>query len=251
MGKGGGGSSTTQQNIPKELKPLYKQSATGMMELQNQSPVSQFTGSNPLQVPGLTENQKYAGSQVGNINNRPIGEIMAFESLGKATGAADRRVTGDNLMNSPSLKAASDAFDQFTAPALSNKFKLMGLGKSSSLGNALATGKASVLQPAIEAELGREERYNRNVSDVYGSAANQYEGFGREETGRTLSSIDAGLKAGGVERESLMQDAEAQLNDYLRRQGLSEQALFAPFSQLPSTIGQTTKTSSGGGGLFK
>ena len=72
---------------------------------------------------------------------------------------------------------------------------------------------------------------------------------GGAETQRELAAVDAQLKAGGVERGIAQAQQNAQMQDYLRRQALSEQALFGPLgSVLPSAIGQTSRTESDAGG---
>lgn len=80
--------------------------------------------------------------------------------------------------------------------------------------------------------------------------AAQQAAAGQVLANRARADTQAALEAAGLPREIAAQQAEAAYNDYIRQQQLSEAATLGPLGQvLPSTIGQVSKTS-GGGGMF-
>jgi hypothetical protein len=201
-GSSGSSKSTSVAEIPSELRPLYSQTGTKITELQNQAPLTDFTGSNPLQVAPLSGTQQQA---IGNIN----------QELQGASGP---------LEQSPTVQAGTRYYQSAIQPGVENQATLSGLGRSTALTNALATTQAQTMLPLFEQEQQRRERM-----------------------------AQLGLTAGATERGAAQDVNTAQYQDYLRRQGLSEQATFGPLGQLPSTFGSQvgTKTSTTGGGLFK
>jgi hypothetical protein len=134
-------------------------------------------------------------------------------------------VTYQDLMNSPTVQAQNQAFEQFSKPVIQNEMTLSGLGRSKAGGDAIAMGQASQLYPVMSEELARRER-----------------GTEREYT--------AAMETGEMQRDVEQAGLDAEWNDFLRQQGLTEQAYFAPLgSFVPSTLGTQTTTS--GGGMFK
>lgn len=122
------------------------------------------------------------------------------------------RISGETVANDPAIAAAIEAFQQNVQPGLQDRLSLMGLGRSSTAANALAKAQADLILPLIVEGQQREER-----------------------------ALDREL---GVKQAAIGQE----YNDYLRRQGLAEQALFVPFgSFVPSTFGQRTVTNAPGG----
>lgn len=125
------------------------------------------------------------------------------------------------LENSSIVQAGNRYFDTAIAPGITNQATLSGLGRSTANTNALAAAEAQTILPLLQGEQARRD-----------------------------AMINQGMTQGDVERSVEQQGYNADQNDYIRRQALSEQGLFAPLGQLPSTLGQSTKTtSSGGGGL--
>ena len=110
-------------------------------------------------------------------------------------------------------------------------------------------GVGRVLE-AGEAELGRGERAIGRESQAMLSAAPLELSAGGAETQRRLQELDAAMRVGGVERGVAQSEEQAAMADYLRRQALSEQALFGPMGQvLPTSLGSTTTGKESGGGI--
>lgn len=198
MGGSPGGSSSSSPSIPKELKPLYTQTGQNVQELQNQLPVGQFTGQNPMKIAGLSGTQN--------------------KSLGRLNEALDYGA----LEDAPTISAGKRYYESTIAPGVEQRAGMMGLGRSTALTNARATTEAQTMLPLFQQEQQRRD-----------------------------ALIPLGMQAGATERAAEQDVNTAEYQDFLRRQGLSEQALFGPLNQLPSTFGQTSKTSSSGGGMFK
>lgn len=249
------------------------------------------------------------------VDTTALGELARRRiDIDPVSGLAGRRVGGAGIENAPAIQAARLAFRTGAQPNLASQMALRGLGRSTAVAPALARAEAEFLYPAIQDELGREERRlerelgiaatglgleERGLERELGAATTglgfEERGIGRAlgaeqarlgleerglvrdigleerglerelganlqmiplqlaaggaETSRELAAIDAQLRAGGVERGVAQAREGAQAQDFLRRQALSEQALFGPLgSVLPSAIGQTSQTKSSGGG---
>jgi len=98
---------------------------------------------------------------------------------------------------------------------------------------------------AEQAGIGVRERGIGREAAAVESGIQNLRGLGQAETGRRLSEFEAGLRGGDIERSVEQERFNAEQADRLRRQGISEQALFGPLGQLPSTFGQSTRTQTG------
>jgi hypothetical protein len=222
----------------------------------------------------------------------PQGEGLSYGSLANAGAYANQssmpyagqstlpyasqsgRATGGTLATDPSIAAAYNAFRESTMPDIQSQFGLMGLGRSSLQGDAIARGAASTLLPVTQEALRREQaaneaRINREVGAEEGrigretgaaenqigrqvgtalNTAGQYAGLGQQDVNRRLAQLNALMQTGGLERGVGSEQAAAEQQDYLRRQALAEQGTFGVLGQLPSSLGsQVTSKSSGGG----
>jgi hypothetical protein len=127
------------------------------------------------------------------------------------------------LGDSDIVRAGTEYFDKSIAPGITNEATLSGLGRSTALSNARAAAHAQTALPLFQAEQARRD-----------------------------AMIGKGFEAGDIERGVEQQGYNADTADFLRRQGLAEQALFGPMGQLPSTFGQSATTkNSGASGMFK
>ena len=280
---GGGGSSKTTQGssgqetssseshieIPPELKPLYTQTAAGIQNLQNVSPLvgnatsPNYTAANPMAVAPADPLQQWAAASTKDLANQPEAERIAMEYGRLAPELAGRMATGAGVMQDPAVLAASEAFEKLMAPGIENQMGLAGLGKSSSLANALALGKSSQMAPLIMDYINREQNVLNNQANMYAGLMPQFGALGAAESARNLGAVNAGMQVGGTMRGIEQEPLTSQYQDFLRRQALSEQALFVPFGATAGpSIGpnatsesQGTQTSWGSGttkqGMFK
>lgn len=171
----------------------------------------------------LVELQQGKGSIFPFLDQRPqrVAGLSGTQqkSLGRLSEALDG--AAGPLESAPIVQAGQRYFQNSIAPGIGNQAELMGLGRSTATTNALAAAEAQTALPLLQGEQSRRDQL-----------------------------ISTGMQAGGIERGVAQESNEADQADFLRRQALAEQALFGPMGAMPSTIGQSTKTS-GGGGLFK
>lgn len=277
MGGSGGGSkgtSTTTNNIPPELSGLTSQTAGKIAYAQDlpEFSINQFGAPKPINVPGLSGNQQRAISGAQNIGAMPQGEGLAYGSLADAEGYAGQsslpyasqsgRATGGTLATDPSIAAAFNAFQSQVKPGIESDYGLMGLGRSTHVGDAVSRGAASQMLPVIQASLAREQaaneaRIGREMGAEEGrigrqtstslNQAGQYAGLGGADVNRRLAELNALLTTGGLQRGVEGEQASADYQDMLRRQSLAEQATFGTLGQTPSSLGsQVTSKTSGG-----
>jgi len=217
-------------------------------------------------TPGTERLSDIAGTE---ISNQRLSDI------------AGQGVSAEALRNSPFLSAADDFFKSEILPGIENRATLSGLGRSTAVTNATSkTRAANALQALQAAQSGEEARISRILgaertgqqleegrvgrqigAETTGigvrergigreaaaveSGIQNLRGLGGAETGRRLSEFEAGLRGGDIERGVEQERFNAENADAIRRQGISEQALFGPLGQLPSTFGQTTRSSTG------
>ena len=122
------------------------------------------------------------------------------------------------LEQSGIVQAGNRYVDENILPGITNEATLSGLGRSTANTNARAAAEAQVMLPLLQGEQARRD-----------------------------AMINQGFYGGDIERSVEQMTNNAEQEDFLRRQGISEKALFGPLMQLPSTFGSTTKTSTGGG----
>ena len=229
MGSGGGGSqqgtSTTQATIPKELKPLYKQTASTIIGLQPQiaGQFDQFFGNQTQQIPGLTQGQQDIGA---------FQRMRAFDPniLNTSEQAAQRQLL--DLINSPvgSAPGTIAAMQAARTPVL-NDLAMSGLGNSDAVGTNLIGAYA----PIIAQEQMLRAQAIPQLQNLGATEANRQSQY-LSEYGMTEE------KSRGIEEAQ----GQAVLADLLRRQGLGSQFTTGILSGMPSITGSTTKSSGGG-----
>ena len=269
-GSNSSGKTTSTNNIPPELSGLTSKTAARVGALQDQPGFNpgDYIAPHALQVPGLTGNQQSAIGTAPGVGNQTAGENAAFGNLQYANNYAGQssmpyagqsgRASGADLANDPSIAAAYNAYKSQAEPGIQNQYGLMGLGKSTSAGDAMARGAAGYLYPATQEALQREQSANearigrqtnasenqigRETSTALNTAG-QYAGLGSQDTQRRLAALNALLTTGQTERGVQSEDAAAQQQDFLRQQALAEQGTYGILGQLPSNLGQTVKSS--------
>ena len=254
-GSSGKGSTTTTNEIPAELKGLTTKTAGKVGDLQDQPGFNpgEYMTNHPTNVPGLTGNQQAAIGQAGGVGMQTGGENAAFGALQNAQGYAGQsgQATGATLAQDPSIAAAYNAFTSQAKPGIENSYGLMGLGKSTSAGDALARGAAGYIYPATQAALEREQSANEakigRQTSTATNAASQYAGLGAQDTQRRLAGLNALLTTGQTERGVQSEAANADQQDFLRRQALAEEGTYGILGQLPSSFGSQAVSRTSGG----
>lgn len=195
-------------------------------------------------------------SQLLNLGGTP--QYSGGTTVGNSAGvqAGYKAVTGSDLINDPSVAAALKAFSQTVQPGIQQQAGLMGLGRSDSANRAVATAQGSILEPlyesayarqqatndrgyqATETELARRDAAAQRVAAATQAQAGQLAGLAGQRYGELTGAIGTAGQVGATGQQNTQQGLTSIFNDYLRRQGLTEQANFAPFgSVVGGTIG--------------
>ena len=258
-GSSGAGKTNTVNEIPSELKGLTSQTAGRVGDLQNWEGMNpgQYIAPHAMNVSGMTQNQQAAVGGAPGVGNQTTGESQAFNSLGNAQGYGNQsgQATGATFANDPSIAAAYNAYKSQAEPGIQNQYGLMGLGKSTSAGDAMARGAAGYLYPATQEALQREQsanesRIGRQTSTAL-NAAGQYAGLGSQDTQRRLSGLNSLLTTGQMERGVSNEQAAADQQDFLRRQAMAEQGTYGVLGQVPTSFGSQVASKTNTGGMFK
>lgn len=231
-----------------------------------------FLEPSPQQVAPMTNLEQQAAALSPNVANMPLSEILAMGYAGNAQNTPTNApyFSPGAFTDSDYYKSALEAFNKGVAPTIQNQMALSGLGRSSTLGDSLAQGWASIVPSIlsqyatqyVEPQLGREENTLSRQAALVPSLGN----LGAQDTSRLVTGINTMMQSGGLDRSIQQAQFDANYQDQLRRQALAEEAVYTPMGMLfPSAIGQnlvssgtynsttqgTTSQSKSGGGLFK
>ena len=225
-GSGGGSTSSTQQTIAPELRPLFKQTGSTIADLQPQiaGQFGEFFNPNVQNIPGLTQGQQdirqFQGQRAfGPMLNQP--ENMALNSIQQMMNAP----MGSSPQTIAAMQAARD-------PAL-NDLAMAGLGNSDAVGTALTGAYA----PILAQEMQQRQMALPQLQQLGQTAANRQSQL-LGEYGQTEESARGITEAQG----------KAALADFLRRQGLGTQFTTGLLGSNPFSAGGGSTTSTKGGG---
>jgi hypothetical protein len=165
------------------------------------------------------------------------------------------------------IDAQMRAFNASALPVIQNQFALQGLGSSPALGQAVGQSLATAFpgfiqtgeqlgqaQAGLVANIANQEAMRQlqaaqTMAGIYGTLAGQvYNPMAELQQSQAQQALQAFGSAGELQRDIAQQQIDAAQMDFLRRQGLAENATTGIFgsSVLPPTFQQST-TSSGGG----
>lgn len=258
----GGGTSTTTAKIPGVLKPLYRTTAANVQELQRDAPLQPFLSPYTPQFtttggPGVTSfspgpstaapataTSKGVSKEQQKLEdrlNKLFGKQAKKEVKGKGTKGIDKKIAKTEGLLSLFEPAEEPTIATGAPPPAS-----AGPSETVPLRDVFTpTGAGIEEDPAIKAAL---EAYRRNVEPGLIDRLN-LAGLGRSTAAAdAIAGEQANLMLPLIQDALQREDTgiQREYNDYLRRQGLAENALLAPFGAfVPSTIGQTTTTSGG------
>ena len=264
----GGGSTTTQtgssntSTMPQiknpAVKALINSSATGVTNEQAAAPLTQYNAPNPMQIAPFNTLQTSGANLIPSLTASQPAQELALQYAQQAPGIAGTVPTGAGIATDPAIQAQVADYYKNSVPQIQNQYALSGLGNSSSLGNAEAMGLSNMLPSLYSAQLNREQQASLAEASTMSGLVNPLEGIAQNNVGNVNTAIGQSEAIGGTQQQTLQAQYQAQYQDFLRQQALSEQALYTPFADLvpAGTIGQSsTGTSSGSsstsGGLFK
>ncbi|MCW5668136.1 MAG: hypothetical protein KIT86_00655 [Hydrogenophaga sp.] len=225
MGGGGGGDSTTVQNIPEELKPLASAYASKAINMSNQG-FTPYTGErfaelNPTQMQGIDAITQRATQGSQTINN-------AEAALNQNIQGGQTNPYLDQMVG----KAQDSVRSQFNTGAVN----------SGSFGNS-----------------GLQEQFQKGLGDVatsmYGQAYDQdkqrqMQSIGMAQQFGNQAYQDAGqlLNAGQIQQDQAQQQKDFGYQQFQEQQNLPYKQLAAMSGAFSGAPGQSTTTSSTGGG---
>jgi hypothetical protein len=266
MGSGGGGTTkgSTENTIAPELRPLYQNTGDLITNLQPQiaGQYGDFFSSNPQQIPGFTpEQQQLAGMQMGRATGNPYSayEMQAANmagGFGNATAPEQAALAQiGQLQNTPfgTLPTTQAAIAAARNPAL-NDLAMAGLGNSSAVGSSLAGAYAPIYAQEMAFRQGAVPQLAQ-MGQAMGARGVQGAGLLSQigGTGQQRASDLITQAAASQEAQRALQETQGQANlaDFLRRQGLGTQFTTGILSGMPTITGQTTssRTSAGGSHL--
>lgn len=227
---GGSGSSTTtsQASIAPELQPLFAQTASNVMGLQNNpnAKLDPFLNSQPQYIPQMSPEQQALLQYQGSRAFGPIATGPEMAGLNQYS-----QLFGGQIGQSPYTQQATYAASR---PML-NELSMAGLGNSSAVSNVMSEAAL----PYIGKEI--DMRYN---------AVPQLFNLGQTLSGRQSALLGEYGQGLGQQQDLAGQQAEANFNDFLRRQALSQSLTTGVLGTLPTTgltnSTSTTKQNSGG-----
>ena len=203
-------------------------------------------------VAGVNPWQEWGANLLPGMVGPTQGETTASNWITQAVQQAQQGPTGAGLPGgpegtSPTFEATRRAFEELTIPQIRQQRTLMGLGDSNAVTNDISRAWAGVLPTLVENELGREERgIERGVGALMGGAGSMA-GLSAQEMARRNAASTLGYGFGTGFQQTADRANQAIYEDFLRRQGLAQQLLFAPLGQANVSVGQETQM----GGLFK
>lgn len=275
--KGGGGSSTTTQNIPNELKPLATAYTNKAMDLSSQG----YQPYGGQQVADMNWWQNTGEQAIANrvFNGDPLmNQAKSTIQNGLATGNAatslgnlgTNKYAGPNQYLQQNIDAAmgdiTRNYNDAIAPALTTQ--MVGSGSFGNTGNQAATQNSlndltknlgntasSMRMQDYTAQQGlAENQLNRNLT-----AAQDYAGRNDQLKSQYLNMAptfgnqayeDAAqlMKVGQQRQDNTQQNLDAQYQSYLDQQNLPYKQLAAMSGVFGSGLAQSSSTKSSGGG---
>jgi len=191
--------------------------------------MTDFTAEHPMGIAPADPLQVWASEHATDTWNAPESENLALQ-YGKGAAAPL-----DYNLDNPYSQAARDYFNTFMMPKIQNQMGLAGLGKSSSLANAMSMGETEFMLPIFQDYLNQQQQERNRMAGLVPSMT----ALGAQDFQRQNQTLANALQTGQTMREVAQQPLSAQYQDLLRRQALAEEAEFVPYGTfIPSTFGQ-------------
>lgn len=258
--KGGGGSSTTTQSIPEELKPLASAYSAKAMELANQ-PYQHF---NKQQVAGMNTYQNAGANAIGQralggdafmnqAKNTMQGDLASGNAATKNAYAGSNQYLQQNI--DAALGDITRNYNDAIAPGLTTQ-----MVNSGSFGNSGAQAATQNSLNDLTKNLGntasgmRMQDYTaqQQLAESYANRNDQMKSqyLNLAPTYGNQAYTDAAqlMKVGQQYQDVEQQNLDAQYQGYLDQQNLPYKQLAAMSGVFDSGLGQTQQTKSSGGG---
>ncbi len=272
---GGGGNAPQTVGPPKPTTPPGGPGGSGQFGSQYQGAPA-FTGG-PQNLPKAGQSFSDTTRLQGALPfwQSPGVQVAGTHGYEPGQTFAGQRVTGESISGNPMVQAAMNDYQMNVMPGIQDQFNLMGLGRSSASGNAQAKAQAGMLLPIYQQLAGLENeginretmageqtagRGQQEIDRLYGGTESELGRRERSATAQTqgqqqmfenMMAMDQMTNAqrqsgagqlfdmGGQARDYAQQGNTSQYQDFLRRQGLSEEALN-PFGGIQGLTGTVT-----------
>lgn len=258
--KGGGGSSTTTQSIPEELKPLAAAYGAKAMDLSNQ-PYQSYPGQ---QVAGMNS---YQNTGANIIQSRALGgdalmnqaKNVVQNGLETGNNATKNAYSGSNPYLQQNIDAAlgdiTRNYNDAIAPGLTSQ-----MVNSGSFGNSGAQAVTQNSLNDLTKNLGntasgmRMQDYTaqQQLAESYANRndqmKSQYLNLAPEYANQAYTDAAQMMKVGQQYQDNTQQTLDTRYQNYLDQQNLPYKQLAAMSGVFDSGLGQTQQTKSSGGG---
>lgn len=258
--KGGGGSSTTTQSIPEELKPLATAYSNKAMDLSTQ-PYQAYPGQ---QVAGLNSFQN-TGAQM--IQSRALGgdslmnqaKNVVQNGLETGNNATKNAYAGPN----PYLQQNIDAtlgditrnYNDAVAPGLTTQMVNSGsFGNSGALStqqnslNDLSKNLGNTAAGMRMQDYTAQQQLGESYANRNDQMKSQYLNMAPEYANQAYTDASQLMKVGQQYQDNTQQNLDARYQTYLDQQNLPYKQLAAMSGVFGSGLGQEQQTKSSGGG---
>jgi hypothetical protein len=215
--------------------------------------------------------------------NPQAGQVDSSLNYARQLAARRPEIDANSIANDAALQASRGAFEKTAMPMIGNQMAAMGLSDSGQHGQVLGDAWMREATPHVMQAQQREvDRLNRmhegqqqeasqrlalgqyisdrqfqgldakqaglglqnQTNQLRLGLADQFAGMGQNEWERKQQSIDNAMKIGTELRGNEQAGYDAAYQDFLRRQGLSEKSLYAPFGNIDDL---NTRVTRGGG----
>lgn len=146
------------------------------------------------------------------------------EAAAREERGIDRGINATNAASQGMASLGNQYIDQFNS------------------GTNAALGSANALNSQYQSQLDKQNSAMAGMGQYAQMKGQQ----GQQAWDQSMGKMDREFGWGSQMRDQEQEGYNSSYDDFLRRQGLAEQALFAPFNMMGNTIGQ--KSTSGGGG---
>ncbi|MBV4459172.1 hypothetical protein KVG96_14525 [Pseudomonas sp. COR58] len=258
--KGGGGSSTTTQSIPQELKPLASAYATKAMDLSNQ-PYQPYWGQ---QVAGMNDFQNSATARLGQIFNNGDSSMNAARNavtagLTSGSAATKNPYSGSNPYLQQNIDAAmgdiTRNYNDAIAPGLTTQ--MVNSGSFGNTGNQAATQNslndltknlANTASNMRMQDYTAQQQLAENYANRNDQMKSQMLGLAPGYESQGMNVANNFMNAANMYQDNQQQQLDTQYQSFLDQQNLPYKQLAAMSGVFGSGIGQTSTTKSSGGG---
>ena len=258
--KGGGGSSTTTQNVPDELKPLATAYSNKAMALGNQG----YQGYGGQQVSGLNNLQTGGATAIAMraYNGDPLmnqAKTTMQNSLASGNAATKNAYSGSNPYLQQNIDAAlgdiTRNYNDAIAPGLTTQ-----MVNSGSFGNSGAQATTQNSMNDLTKNLGntaagmRMQDYTaqQQLAESYANRndqmKSQYLNLAPTYGNQAYTDGDQLMQAGQMFDDKDQQNLDARYQSYLDEQNLPYKQLAAMSGVFGSGLGNTASTKQSGGG---